>query len=188
MRTFYINKLTYCLAIVTCVLVAGSVLAEDSSAPAWLDGHLRWRASAPLVAAAEREGERCFSVKDPTVVRYQDRWHLFCTIRSQPRSHQIEYISFADWDHVDEAERAVLKITDGYFCAPQVFWFEPHHKWYLIYQASDPKRMPALQPAWSTNDKINAPDTWTAPTLLFDHQPANVSAWIDFWVICDANR
>ena len=147
-----------------------------------------WTVGEPLLSAADRPGDPCYSVKDPTVVRYQDRWHLFCTIRSQKRSHQIEYLSFADWNEAAKAKRHILTITDGYFCAPQVFYFTPHKKWYLIYQASDETRKPSLQPAWSTSDDIANPSSWTPPTLVFDKHPDNVQMWIDFWVICDDQK
>jgi glycosyl hydrolase family 62 len=151
-------------------------------------GDFRWAFGAPLVAPADRPEDPCYSVKDPTVVHYDGRWHLFCTIRSVKRSHQIEYLSFADWKDANAAKRHVLKITDGYFCAPQVFYFTPHRKWYLIYQASDPSRKPELQPAWSTNDDIGNPEGWTKPEFLFDTSQDNVKMWIDFWVICDDQR
>jgi hypothetical protein len=147
-----------------------------------------WTVGAPVVAPADRPTDPCYSIKDPTVVRYQDRWHLFCTIRSQKRSHQIEYLSFADWKDAAKAKRHILTITDGYFCAPQVFYFTPHKKWYLIYQASDPARKVALQPAWSTSGDIADPSSWTSPKFLFDKHPENVQMWIDFWVICDEQK
>jgi hypothetical protein len=151
-------------------------------------GEFRWNVGRPVLSPAIRPDDPCYSVKDPTVVRYDNRWHLFCTIRSQKRSHQIEYLSFADWKQADQAQRHVLTITDGYFCAPQVFYFTPHKKWYLIYQASDPTRKPALQPAYSTTVEIDNPASWTKPVLLFEEHPDNVRMWIDFWVICDDER
>jgi len=42
-------------------------------------------------------------------VRYKRRWHLFCTIRSRKRTHQIEYLSFADWKDAARAPRHILK-------------------------------------------------------------------------------
>ena len=142
------------------------------------------RASQPLVSPAKRDSDPCHAIKDPTVVFDGGKWHIFATIRSQKRTHQIEYLSFTDWAAADKAERHVLKISDGYFCAPQVFYFTPHRKWYLIFQTSDKTRKPELQPAFSTNDKLDDPAGWTKPTLLYEKQPA-VSRWIDFWVICD---
>ena len=113
------------------------------------------------------------------------RWHLFCTIRSQKRSTQIEYLSFADFRDANKAERHVLKLTDEDFAAPQIFYFSPHAKWYLIYQVIDSARKPTLQPAYSTTKDIADPASWTKPTLLFSAQPVNLKIWIDFWVICD---
>jgi hypothetical protein len=109
---------------------------------------------------------------------------LFCTIRSQKRTHQVEYLSFADWKDADRAPRHILKLSDGYFCAPQVFYFTPHRKWYLICQVAEPSRKPSLQPAWSTTTTLGEPDSWSKPTLLFA-EPPKVQRWIDFWIICD---
>ncbi|HYV29465.1 MAG TPA: non-reducing end alpha-L-arabinofuranosidase family hydrolase [Candidatus Eisenbacteria bacterium] len=150
-----------------------------------LAGKFDWTFGPPLVSPVVRPEDPCISMKDPSIVRFGNRWHLFCTIRSPKRSHQIEYLSFEDWKNADAAPRHVLKISDGYFCAPQVFYFSPQRKWYLIFQTSDPSRKPALQPAWSTTTNLADPDSWTKPTLLFAAQPDNVKAWIDFWVICD---
>src|SRR2546426_7349380 len=111
-------------------------------------GRFNGTVGAPLVAPASRPEDPCFSVKDPTIVHYDGRWHLFCTIRSRKRSHQIEYLSFADWKDADKAPRHILKINPGYFCAPQVFYFTPHRKWYLIHQVNDEARK-ILQPAYS---------------------------------------
>ena len=173
------------------------VLANESAAekPQAVDnllaGRFNWIVSLPLVRPLEREGEQTYSVKDPTIVRYKGQWHLFCTIRGRERSHQIEYLRFDDWPRragIDTAERNVLKLSDGYFCAPQVFYFTPHKHWYLIYQVIDKSRKPALQPAYSKSANIAEPNSWTRPKLLFGAQPKNVKRWIDFWVICDANR
>ncbi len=146
---------------------------------------LRWSAGSPLLGPFDRDGDHYFSVKDPTVVRYLDRWHVFCTIRGEKRSHQIEYFSFRDWKDAARADRHILKLTDGYFCAPQVFYFTPHKKWYLIYQVGDKSRKPTLQPAFSTAADITKPSSWTPPELLFTADPEGVTAWIDFWIICD---
>lgn len=151
-------------------------------------GRFRWQSSGPLLGPADRPEDPCHAIKDPTVVRYGNRWHIFCTIRSKKRTHQIEYLSFADWKKTDKVERHVLKMSDGYFCAPQVFYFTPHKRWYMIYQVSEPTRNPSLQPAFSTTDRLNAPNSWSKPTLLFQQHPDNVTMWIDFWVICDAQK
>jgi len=149
---------------------------------------IRWTVSKPLVGPVNHGGDLCYSVKDPTIVRYDGRWHLFCTIRSKRRTHQIEYLSFAAWKDAARAKRHVLDLTDGYYCAPQVFFFSPRQKLFLIYQVQDPSRTPSLQPAYSTSDDLSDPKSWSKPELLFDEHPANVKMWIDFWVICDQEK
>jgi hypothetical protein len=144
----------------------------------------QWKVSRPLIAAQSRPGDDIHSIKDPTVVFYEGRWHLFCTIRGKQRTHRIEYLSFTDWNRTDKASRYILTVSDGYFCAPEVFYFAPQKLWYLVYQASDKSRKPELQPVFSTTADIRDPKSWTRPKLIFDKQP-DISMWIDFWVICD---
>lgn len=74
--------------------VFGSV--ESQAVENLLAGRFNWTISPPLVAPLQRPGEQIYSVKDPTIVRYKDKWHLFCTIRGKQRSHQIEYLCFDD--------------------------------------------------------------------------------------------
>lgn len=183
---------TSLLASVLFFLLPGAarVAAGESpgSAQALLSGDFRWTTGGPLVSPVERPEDPCYSVKDPTIVRVNDRWHLFCTIRSVKRTHQIEYLSFDDWPQANAAKRHILKISDAYFCAPQVFYFTPHKRWYLILQVNEPSRKPSLQPAFSTSTNLAAPDSWSAPKLLFASHPTNVTAWIDFWVICDDEK
>jgi hypothetical protein len=170
---------------VGCLAFVASVGAAED---VWKSGEFSWRASRPLVAPAERPEDPCHAIKDPTVVFHDGRWHLFCTIRSQKRTHQIEYLSFANWDDANEAPRHVLQVTDGYYCAPQVFYFTPHRRWYLIYQTADESRKPALQPAFSTTEDLTDPASWSKPKLLYQEPAEGVSQWIDFWVICDAAK
>lgn len=144
-----------------------------------------WLSSPPLVSPIDRPEDPCISVKDPTIVHHGGRWHLFCSIRSQFRTHQIEYLSFTDWGDADNAERHVLTVSDGYFCAPQVFYYGPHKLWYLLYQTHDGEN---LQPAVSTSSDIADPSAWNSPTLLFDSFPESVRQWIDFWIICDDDK
>ncbi len=168
----------------TILLLTSPTRAADSPLAT---GEFLWNSTQPVVSPVKRN-DHCYSVKDPSIVRYNGRWHLFCTIRSEKRSHQIEYLSFDDWPNANAAPRHLLTVTNGYFCAPQVFWFEPHAKWYLIYQASDNGRKVALQPAFSTSSNIADPQSWTTPVLLYPAHPDNVESWIDFWVICDNTR
>lgn len=95
-------------------------------------GQFRWKTGSAFLMPADRQNESCFSVKDPSIVYYGDRWHLFYTVRASERSHTIEYISFTDFKYANKAKRHILGCHSGYFCAPQVFYFKPQSKWYLI--------------------------------------------------------
>ena len=148
-----------------------------------------WQLSPPILSPAERPEDPCFSVKDPTVVNYDGKWHVFCTIRSAKRTHQIEYVSFDKWENANNSSRHLLKCREGYFCAPQVFYFTPHKKWYLIYQVGEPSRKLQLQPAFSTTDNISDPNSWLQAKLFFpDADPIGVQGWIDFWIISDKEK
>ena len=117
-----------------------------------LAGDLKWVASRPLLAPLDRDGDHYYSVKDPSVVQFGGKWHVFATVRGQKRSHQIEYFAFDDWEKAERGERHMLPITDDYVCAPQVFYFTPQKKWYLVYQVREKGAEPELRPAFSTNN------------------------------------
>ncbi len=152
-----------------------------------LTKNFHWIVSQPLIEPVERKDDLCYSVKDPSIVFYEGRWHLFCTIRSQKRTHQIEYMSFTDWNFANFSERHILKMHNGYCCAPQVFYFTPHKKWYLICQASDKSWQPEYQPAYSTTTDITDPNSWTPLTPLGAKQ-ADGKTGLDFWIICDEKK
>lgn len=162
--------------------------AAIGSADPFQNGAFRWSVGPPVLSARPSTPEMTyFSIKDPSLVRFEDHWHIFCTVRGRPRTHQIEYLSLADWRD-PQPRRAMLDIVPGYYCAPQVFYFRPQRKWYLLYQTSDPQRKPALQPAVSTNERVDGAGEWSPPTFLFPTGPENVQRWIDFWIICDDNQ
>lgn len=165
------------------ILLAPMGLAQQRTG--LLSPPYEWTLSGPLINPSDRESDPCHAIKDPTIVFYNGKWHVFATIRGKKRSHQIEYFSFGDWTKANKSKRHVLTLHDGYFCAPQVLYFTPHKKWYLIYQTSDPTRKPALQPAFATSTKLEDPRSWSKPELLFRKNPEGIKSWIDFWVICD---
>ncbi|MCX7007928.1 MAG: non-reducing end alpha-L-arabinofuranosidase family hydrolase [Kiritimatiellaeota bacterium] len=173
------------IRVLVLVVISGSGVpaAED----ALLTGRFHWEASAPLLAAAPATDRSC-AIKDPSVVFFGERWHLFATIK-QERATIMEQLSFADWKHADAAPRHVINLVTNYHCAPQVFFFRPQQKWYLIYQWADPTPQTGFfGPVFSTLADPGRPETLTPPKMMFPRKPANVPHWIDFWVICDARH
>jgi len=186
------------LAIVTS---SSWAVAQEKSAPAaespLLTGEFHWQASPPLVeivaanlpASPENPWH---AVKDPSLVRYDNRWHLFCTLRKQrggdgkpPGYIRIGYLSFADWPDAATAKWELLSLSMDYHGAPQVFYFSPHKRWYLIYQLADASRGIAYGPCYSTTTHLGDAKSWSAPEPFYAEKPENLRGWIDFWIICD---
>ncbi|MBN1421088.1 MAG: glycoside hydrolase [Planctomycetes bacterium] len=172
------------IAILSATAIGEAAESSGAKSPL-LAGEYRWLASPPRVSPAPTDGGDWHAVKDPSIVRYGDRWHLFSTVRGKKRSHAIEYISFASWDDTSAARRRILPCHEGFFCAPQVFFFTPHKKWYLICQASDPSWDPPYRPAFSTTTDIARAESWSPLKPLVEKKADEVKAWLDFWVICD---
>jgi hypothetical protein len=195
------SELMAVLLAVTLVCVSATPgVAQDRPGPAQISsaqtgsaiegllaGRFQWTIGESLVAPAERPEDPCYSVKDPSVVFHQGRWHLFLTIRSQKRSHQIEYLSFADWKEANSAPRHLLTMHGGFFCAPQVFYFAPQKKWYLICQASDKSWNPEYGAAYATTTDAADPASWSRLKPL-GAKRAGAKAGLDFWIICDDQK
>jgi endo-1,4-beta-xylanase len=128
------------------------------------------------------------SVKDPTVVRWNNRWIVYATTANTSGNWSLTYTSFTDWSQAAAAPQFHLdrnpNIGSGYRAAPQLFYFSPQNRWYLIYQTG--------LPSYSTADDPTRPETWTAPRNFINSEPAIVTQnkgngfWLDFWVICDS--
>lgn len=152
-------------------------------------GQFSWRASEPLidVGPGRQAADPHVSIKDPTFVFHQGRWHLFATLRMKSGKVDMEYLNFADWSQANQAERHILNFHDEYNCAPQVFFFTPHKKWYLVYQLADKTRTPPFGPCFSTTTNLADPKSWSRHQPMVTNAPPKPK-WLDFWVICDADK
>ncbi len=143
---------------------------------------LQWKSTGVLIKPVSDANHTIVSVKDPTVVRYNGLWHIYATVYSTSSgTWSMVYLNFKDWA---DAPGARLHFIDqnpnlkGYHCAPHIFYFTPHRKWYMIFQSQ--------QPQYSTTDDISKPETWTKPTDFFPVKPASApQLWIDYHLICD---
>ncbi len=148
-----------------------------------------WAFSKPLIAPEDRIANQSRAQKDPTVVFADNQWHVFMTVKL-PGKSAIEYCSFSDWDKANNAPRTLLPISDSdYFCAPQVFYFRPHKKWYLVYQMGV-KESKKMWVAYSTTKDISDPKSWTTAKPMLDggaKDPRKVGG-LDYWIICDASK
>ena len=138
-----------------------------------------WTSSDPLISPPEGSA----SIKDPSVLFYNDAWQIYATHYSEEDGYSMVYLSFTDWDKADEAEKIPVSINPnltGYKCAPQFFYFAEQDLWYLIYQTQEP--------AYSTTKDPTDVESWSKSTR-FMPMPDIIenSDWggIDYWVICD---
>lgn len=185
----------FILTVLIAGMGAGDCHAQGSGPTPLATGKFRWQVSPPLLSVNPQRlpaspAHPWVSVKDPSIVRYNGKWHLFCTLRKAKKGDgriRIGYLSFRDWNEVRQARWQVLKLTMGYHGAPQIFYFEPHNKWYLIYQAEDATRKLKYGPCFSTNSDITKPEQWTLPQPLYTVKKG-AKAGLDFWVICDDKK
>jgi len=144
----------------------------------------KWEVSSPILSAGPEGSFDEISVKDPSVVFYKDKWHVFYTARGKGE-YTTGYVSAKKLSDLKSAQRHELKMLRGksrYGCAPQVFYYKPQGKWYLIFQNWDSN----YQPVFSTTTMISKPETWSEPKpLLLKDTNAK---WIDFWVICTTEK
>jgi hypothetical protein len=142
----------------------------------------RWQSSGMLVSPKSDATHNIVSIKDPTVSFFNDRWHIYATTANTAGNWQMTYLNFADWSQAASAPHYYMDRTpgfSGYRCAPQMFFFRPQNKWYLIYQSQPPQ--------FSTTSDPSRPETWTRPQNFFASTPAGMpSLPIDYWVICDS--
>jgi hypothetical protein len=169
--------------------IIGTTNIADASTPASADsattspivGPLQWKSSAILIEPKSDETHQLVSIKDPTIVYYDDRWHVYATSANAQGNWNMVYLSFQDWTDAMSAQPYYIDNNPNltrYHCAPFVCYFRPHKKWYLIYQSQHPQ--------YSTTDDISKPETWTKPESFFASKPESApQLWIDYWLICD---
>jgi hypothetical protein len=172
------------LALTSYIFLSASATAQDpgpAAAPPPIAGPFKWKSSEVLVQPVSDDSHQLVSIKDPTIVRYNDMWHVYATTANRRGNWSMVYLGFKDWSEAASVKPYYLDNNPnltGYHCAPQVFYFRPHKKWYLIYQSQ--------QPQYSTTDDLAKPETWTRPKDFFASKPASAPRlWIDYWVICD---
>ncbi|WP_343731289.1 non-reducing end alpha-L-arabinofuranosidase family hydrolase [Duganella sp.] len=150
-------------------------------------GAFHWTSSAPLISPQADPEQKIYGVKDPSVVYVNGKYHVFMTTAGA-KGWGLAYTSFDQWSNAAAAKIVPLDkspMGPGYRAAPQVFYFAPQKKWYLVYQGGDP--------LYSTSDDISDPMSWSAPKPFFPVipdivKPPQGKGWLDFWVICDEKK
>ncbi len=117
-----------------------------------------------------------YAAKDPTIVYYGGKYHVFYTGANQSGGWQMLYTSASTISGLASASRTYMsKIGESYFCAPEVFYFEPKGLWYLVYQDG------TYGAAYATTTNIADPNSWSGPKSF---GISGNMGW-DYFVICD---
>ena len=178
--------------------------AVPNTLPGLLGKPIKWKSTGILVAPQNDASHLLYSVKDPTIFRYNDKWVIYATANmvsgpaaaallnpgtNQPGTGRrgggggtfnMVQLSFADWK---DAPNTKLHYMDekqgfgGYRCAPEVFYFSPQKKWYYTFQTQPP--------VYCTSDTPDDPMSWTAPQPFFAQGTPMPNLPIDFHFIGD---
>lgn len=158
----------------------------------------KWTVSKPLFTKGASGEFDDVAVKDPSIVFYNGKYHLFYTSKAAKETRKklkfvskngsgLGYAAAATLEELNKAKRYNLnKMYKSVIVAPQVFYFEPQKLWYIIAQTLVEGR-PNLQPIYMTNPDIEDINGWTKPKKLKTGK-INDGFWIDFWVICDDEK
>jgi arabinoxylan arabinofuranohydrolase len=152
--------------------LSSSVSSQPLAAGCDFPREFSWVSSGPLIVPQSADH---VAIKDPSIVYYDNKYHVFATVFDTSRKGWGSvYLNFSDFSSASSATQISMENKPtGNTVAPQVFFFRPHNKWYLIYQWGA---------RYSTNTDISNPDTWSAPQPLLAN---GLSAGLDYWVICD---
>jgi Glycosyl hydrolase family 62 len=170
--------------------------------PGLLGKPLKWESSGILVAPQNDQTHFLWSVKDPTIFRYKDKWQVYATAylvsgpaaaaflnpstnepATGPRrggGWSMIHTSFADWKDTPNAKLFYMDTRPGfggYKCAPEVFYFTPQKKWYYTFQTQPP--------AYATSETPDDPMSWSAPQPFFAQGTPMPRLPIDYHFIGD---
>jgi hypothetical protein len=180
------------LLLVVCVALWSAGSSTVAAAEATLPSSFQWHSSGPLIAPTSDATHSIISIKDPSIVFFKGRWNVYASIVNTAvnpgGNYSMVYTSFRSFSQASSAPQFFLdqnpNIGTGYRAAPEVFFFAPQHKWYLVYQTG-------AGGSFSTSDDPTKPETWSAPQNFYASMPdiirQNIGSgfWVDFWVICD---
>ncbi|MGY1502741.1 non-reducing end alpha-L-arabinofuranosidase family hydrolase [Streptomyces sp. QTS52] len=167
-------------------VAAQTANTRSGASAAALPTSFKWSSSGALIGPKPDATHNIAALKDPTVVYYNGKYHVFASTASAS-GYNLVYLSFTDWSQAGSATHYYLDRTaigTGYRAAPQVFYNAPQKLWYLVYQTGNA--------SYSTNSDISNPNGWSAPRNFYSAMPDIIKQnigngyWVDMWVICDS--
>ena len=180
--------------VCTAAILAATVgLASCKSAEPVACKH--WKVSPPVFLPLETGAFENVAVKDPSIVYFDGKYHLFYTGKRVDQTDKgakysitTGYVAAPTLEGLNSAKRYNLSaMVDANIIAPQIFYFAPQKLWYIMAHRYDRGNKPNLQPIYLTNPDINNVHGWSKPQDLATAKRTD-GFWIDFWVICDDRK
>jgi hypothetical protein len=125
-----------------------------------VDANPTWYVDARCFTNSSSDLWNEISVKDPSIIYSEGRYHLFFTRHASSGTYSIGYPSATTIDGLNNTSRTKLDLLGSgttRYRAPEVFLFEPHNKWYLIYQVDE------LGGCYATTTNLGDPNSWAGP-------------------------
>lgn len=136
-----------------------------------LPATLRWTSTQPIISP--KNGYE--NVKDPTIVYYDNKYHVFATAYGSG-SYKSIYLNFTDFDQAPAANHVTFAPGGRSTVAPQVFYFSPQNRWYIVTQ---------WNAKYTTSTNISDPNSWSAPKDFWPGVTGGHAGALDYWVICN---
>lgn len=99
---------------------AGKPSATVPRSAAALPTSFRWSSSGVLIAPKSDASHNIAGIKDPSVVYYNGKWHVFASVANSS-GYSLVYLSFSDWSQAGSATHYYLDRTGigtGYRAPP----------------------------------------------------------------------
>ena len=117
-----------------------------------------------------------YAAKDPTIVYYNGKYLVYYTGANKSGGWQMCFSSASTIAGLKTAPRTYMsKIGESYFCAPELFYYEPQKLWYLVYQDG------TYGAAYATTTTPDDPNSWSGPKSF---GVSGNMGW-DYYIICD---
>lgn len=142
-----------------------------------------WSSTGPLAQPKSPPGHDFVSLKDFTVVHWNNQFVVYATVFDTSNSswNGVNF-NFSDWSQADAAPQTYMGSTPaGGTVAPDLFYFTPKNIWVLTYQWGF---------KYATTTDPTKPSTWSSPKTLMTGDPTGGTGTgpIDQTVICDATN
>ena len=163
----------------SCSIILGLALMVSSFGSvvsAAANANPSWSVDERVIFHGECKPYDYYGAKDPTIVRYDGQWLIYYTGANQSGGWQMCFTSASTIAGLKTAKRTYMsKIGESYFCAPELFYYEPQKLWYLVYQDG------TYGAAYSTSTNPADPNSWQGPKSF---GISGNMGW-DYYIICD---